>query len=233
MLPENDDALDFIASLIQNSPYVAIRSREELYHILRSWESTPYIFTEDDRKVGYCVVKDYESVTEIAALREEDFPAMVRTIVAHLNQTDFLIPDFQPAYSQVLGDICSQQRIFSRKMFSVLNYKRVLEAFLRLKASYTTLPNGELTVRIHGIAGNENLHISVTDGVISVENVDVETSATEIGENIDFSNIQIEMSHLEAMRFFFSPDCVRRRSAPDFVKLWFPLPLWIYAADCV
>ena len=232
VLPTDDEALDFIAALMAKSPYVAIRSREELYHILRSWEATPYIFTEDDRKVGYCVIQG-SAVTEIAALQDEDFPAMVRAIVARLKRADFQLPDFQPGYARVLEGICSQLKITSKEMFSVLNYKRVLEAFLRLKTTYTSLPDGELTVLIHGRAGDENLHLSVTDGVIAVEHIDAAASATDHAADITSKNTQLELSHLEAMRYFFSPDCVARRNTPDFVKVWFPLPLWIYAADCV
>lgn len=232
VLPTNDDALDFIAALIEKSPYMAIRSREELYPILRSWEATPYIFTEDDRKVGYCIIQG-SAVTEIAALQDEDFPAMVRAIVGRLKRADFQLPDFQPAYAQILEGICSQLKITSKEMFSVLNYKRVLEAFLRLKATYTALPDGELTVLLHGRAGDEHLRVAVEDSIISVENIDAATSAANIAENLTSKNLQLELSHLDAMRFFFSPDCVARRTAPDFVKVWFPLPLWIYAADCV
>ena len=244
VLPEDSDALDFIAALIEKSPYVAVRSREELYPILRSWEATPYLFTEGDRKVGYCVIQG-NAVTEIAAVQDEDFPAMVRAVVAQLKRADFQLPDFQPAYAQVLEGICSQLMITSKEMFSVLNYKRVLEAFLHLKATYTTLPDGELTVLIHGRTGDEHLHITVKDNVITVEDcgtfvesIGSPNFAADIAENITSSDAQqslpqLELSHLEAMRYFFSPDCVARRTAPDFVKVWFPLPLWIYAADCV
>ena len=237
VLPEDSAALDFIAELIAQSPYVAIRSREELYPILRSWQATPYLFTEGYRQVGYCVIQG-NAVTEISAVQDEDFPAMVRAIVAQLKRAEFQLPDFQPGYAQVLEGICSQLKITSKEMFSVLNYKNVLEAFLRLKTSYTALPNGELTVLIHGRAGDEHLRITVQDNAVCVASIDAAVSVTDITEDTTFANPhselpQVELSHLEAMRYFFSPDCVRRRTAPDFAKVWFPLPLWIYAADCV
>lgn len=244
VLPEDNDALDFIAALMEKSPYVAVRSREELYPILRSWEAIPYLFTEGDRKVGYCVLQG-NAVTEISAARDADFPAMVRAVVAQLKRADFQLPDFQPGYAQILESICSQLKITSKEMFSVLNYKHVLEAFLRLKATYTTLPDGEMTVLIHGRAGDEHLHIAVKDSAIfvedcadSVESIDAATLAADITGSTTSSTAQhyapsLELSHLEALRYFFSPDCVARRTAPDFVKVWFPLPLWIYAADCV
>ena len=248
ILPEDNDALDFIAELIEKSPYAAIRNRKELYPILRSWQATPYLFTVEDRKAGYCVIQG-NAVTEIVSLQDEDFPAMVRTIVARLNRADFQLPDFQPAYAQVLEDICSQLKITSKEMFSVFNYRNVLEAFLRLKATYTPLSDGELLALIHGRAGDEYLQISVRDGEASVtrihpdhiraldpagsKNDTVVAGPTADAAMQNTKSPQVELSHLEAMRYFFSPDCVRRRSAPDFVKNWFPLPLWIYAADCV
>lgn len=246
---QDNGHLDFIAGLIKESPYIPARSREELYPILRSWEAVPYVFTEGDRTIGYCVLQG-KAVTEIAALTEEDFTAMVRAIVGKVSRAEFQIPEFQPAYAQILESICSQLQITSREMFSVLNYKNVLEAFLRLKSTYTTLPDGELIALIHGRAGDEHLHISVKSGEFFITRVHPNaaavphtvSSASESSSEADSSKNadpaatkipQVELSHLEAMRYFFSPDCTRRRTGPDFVKVWFPLPLWIYAADCV
>lgn len=214
--------LDAIAALTSSNDYVPIRPRENLYPILRTWEAQPYIFQEDDRILGYCVVQD-KTVTEILAARETDFPAMVCTLTARFSGVEFRIPEFQPTYREVLEKLAESITVTSAEMFSVFCYRRVLKAFLQLKSTYTALPDGMLHVLIHGRAGDEDLLISVNHGAISVE------CTPGSAENVSY----LELSHLEAMRFFFAPDSISRRNAPAFAKLWFPLPLWLYSADCV
>ena len=104
-------------------------------------------------------------------------------------------------------------------MFSILSYKRVIDAFLRLKATYAKLPDGKLTAIIHGRAGDEKLCIAVNRGVPSV-------CETE-GE------YDIELDELEAVRFFFSHFSMDRRDCSPFAECVFPLPLFEYPADAV
>ena len=40
-----------------------------------------------------------------------------------------------------------------------------------------------------------------------------------------------EFGHLEAMGVLFAHMYPGREILPDFARLWFPLPLWLYAAD--
>ena len=107
----------------------------------------------------------------------------------------------------------------ANEMFSVFCYRRVLEAFLKLKASYEELPDGCITVLIHGRAGEEQLKIAVKERYVTVE------------ETMD--EPLVELSHLEAIRFFFGVDCVERERQPYYVRCLFPVPIWVYPADGV
>ena len=82
-----------------------------------------------------------------------------------------------------------------------------------------SLPDGELTVNIEGIAKEERLSISVKDGVPSVEETDAEPD--------------LELSHIEAMDLFFAPYRPERDRLPAYVRTWLPLPLFVYSADTV
>ena len=90
---------------------------------------------------------------------------------------------------------------------------------MRLKATYTKLPDGELTVSVDGIAGRENLLFRVIEGQPSVTHSDRVPN--------------VEIGHLDAESLFFAALCPNRESLPDYAKLWFPLPIWLYSADMV
>ena len=72
---------------------------------------------------------------------------------------------------------------------------------------------------IHGRGGDERLRIAVCDGQSAIETTDKAPD--------------IELSHLDAMRYFFAPTCTARLTAPTHVQMWLPLPIWLYNADAV
>lgn len=216
---ENDTAsLDVIALLLASQKYYPVRKRSELNDILRTWRATPYLIRDKERTVGYFLRKD-SVIHEILTVRNADFTDAVRTVVSFCGSADFTLPEFMPDYVEVLEKLAENTEIRAGEMFSVFCYRRVIQAFLKLKTSYTKLCDGELPVLIHGRAGEEALMIRVADGEAYVET----TEETPL----------LELSHLEAMRFFFAPVCVKRNQLPEFAANWFPVPLWIYSVDCV
>ena len=76
-----------------------------------------------------------------------------------------------------------------------------------------------MTVLVHGRAGDEQLEITVAGGNVSV-------TATDKAP-------QVELSHLDALSYFFVPCCYLRDKAPIVAQSWFPVPLWGYSADAV
>lgn len=217
---DDADALDAIAALSAEQPYAPIRPREELYHILTSWRAHPWLVIDGGRPVGYAIING-DNVTEILARRDEDFIGIVRALY-HAHRSSSLsikLPAWQLAYIRALEPIAESITVGAPEMFSVYCYRRVIEAFLQLKATCTPLPDGELTALIHGRAGDEQLRIAVSGSAITVEPTDAKPD--------------IELSHLEAMNYFFAPTCAARLSAPMHVQLWLPIPIWLYHADAV
>ena len=90
---------------------------------------------------------------------------------------------------------------------------------MKLKATYTDLPDGSIVLGIQGRTRKENIKISVVDGSVSVEYTD-ETPYTEI-------------AHLDAMNLLFANVCPAREKLPMFTKIWFPLPIYLYSSDAV
>lgn len=213
--------LDAITALSNVQAYHPIRDRAELYPVLCSWNATPLAFFDQGRFAGYCVAKLKEGhISEIVAADPAYLIEMVRCLVAACEKEIRLaIPAFRPDYCRALESYAEGVGVECSEMFTVLCFRRVLQAFLTLKAGYANLCDGTLTVLIHGRGGDENLEISVVDNQVYV-------TATE-------SVPQMELSHLDAMRLFFAPVCAIRESAPAEAANWFPAPLWMYDADGV
>ena len=76
-----------------------------------------------------------------------------------------------------------------------------------------------MTVLIHGRAGDEQLEITVQNGAVSITPTD--------------KTPDVELDHIPAMHYFFSPICYARDTAPAVAQSWFPAPLWSYSTDAV
>ena len=218
----SDDAmLDAIAALGDGQSCHPIRERKELYPTLCSWRARPYAFLEEGRFVGYCVLGDGGcTATELLALDEKYVMEMARCLCAKAEKpVTIVVPPFKPGYRKVLEPCADGVDLACCEMFTILCYRRVIEAFLKLKATYSTLADGSMTVLVHGHAGDEQLQITVEGGSVSVVPTD--------------KAADVELTHLQALSYFFAPGCYLRDTAPAVAQSWFPVPLWGYAADAV
>ena len=219
-LKENDlDAIKEIKTLSESKPYYAIRSDEKYFEILSSWSQKTYVGYIDNEFIGYAVVKS--GVSEMLLKDESMIQEFVCALFDHLGNSSLQIsiPAFLPNYVDALIGICESYCLETSKFFSVLNYKKVVEAFMALKATYTDLPDGKIVFDINGKAGNEKIAVSVNNGKISVEYTD------------DAADLTLE--HIEAMNLLFAPISIKRDRLPDFAKMWFPLPIYVYSSDAV
>ena len=219
-----DDAasLDAIAALSARQQYVPIRSRERLYDILRSWKMVPVALWEGDRFAGYAVLRD-NSVTEWLMVEESASEIADAAICLFdwkgASNLTFKLPAFATAYIEVLYPLAEGYSLEINESYSILNFAAVADAFLALKATYTELSDGKLTLLIHGRAGDERITLSVQDGKTAV------TAASEEDA------VDAELGHLEAINLLFSSFCPARDRLPAHARVWLPLPIWMYAAD--
>ena len=218
---EDTESLDTVAALSDAQPCHPIRDRARLYDILTTWHAKPFIFRENGKFVGYCVLsEDGAGVSELLAVEDGYVMEMARCLCAKAGrEVSIAVPPFKPGYRKALEPYCGVMATGCCEMFSILCYRRVLEACLKLKATYAKLAEGRLTVLIHGRAGDEQLEITVAEGQVSV----VPTDKVP----------QVELEHLQAMHYFFSPVCYLRDTAPAVAQSWFPAPLWSYSTDAV
>lgn len=216
-----DPTLMQISELFGRKAFHALRDERDLYDILVSWRASVYAAFDGERFVGYATVRD-KKVTESAVCREEDyaqFAAALYRAIANNGVLEFVLPEFERAYIGTLCGISEGWSVTSNELYSVLDYERVCRAFMKLKATYTDLPDGELVLEIDGRAGKERLLFSVGDGVPSVTATDREPL--------------LRLSHLSAERLLFSSVDPARDGLPPFARIWLPLPIWMYSADMV
>lgn len=217
----DEAVLDAIAALGEAQTCHPIRDRKELYLTLCSWRARPYVFLENGRFVGYCVLAgDGCTATELLAVDDKYVMEMARVLCAKAEkQVTIVVPPFKTGYRKALEPYCDGIDLACCEMFTILCFRRVIEAFLKLKATYSVLADGSLTVLIHGHAGDEKLEITVDNGNVSV-------TATDKAP-------EVELEHLQALSYFFAPGCYLRDNAPAEAQSWFPVPLFAYAADAV
>ena len=217
-----DTLIDSIASLSRRAPAAPIRERSRYLDIARSWHSRLLAILDGERFVGYCILDRGNSVSEIEVADERELSGCLRTLFASLGEGySITLPPDRVGYRRELDMLAEKVTLTTACNFNVLNYRAVIDAFLSLKLSYSTLPDGEMTLLIHGYAGDERVKIVLRDGRALVEYVDRSTP------------IDCELGHAEALSLIFSPMSAAREQASELARLWFPLPLYIPRADKV
>ncbi len=219
---EDKDILDSIKKLSSSQNLYATRDNADYYEILVSWQQSVHAAYLDGKFAGYMVEKDCE-VSELL-LEDEYIPKLrefIRDAFRYLGRgkLGFKLPVHLPEYLKLVQDIPEGISFEPCKSFSVLNYKAVVGAFMKLKATYEKMPDGKLVLNINGRGGNENIALTVKNGVPSCEYTE---------EKAD-----MKFEHIEAMNLLFGLCCPERDMLPDFARIWLPLPLFVYYSDTV
>ncbi len=220
-LEENDlEAIEKISGLYTKNVIHAKRPLKDFYRILKSWRHIPYVLYDGDDFAGYFLInEEYNWVCENSVTKPEYYKEMVLAAleVSKKHGISFNAAPFEAEKLRFFNvnseglDICGCESIL------IYNFKKVIGAYLKAKASYARLTDGELTVLIHGQYGDEKLKISIKDNAPSVEVFDGEA--------------EYEFTHHEATRAFFSNFISDRERLSAVIQQWFPLPAFIYSAD--
>lgn len=198
------------------------RNAENMLDVLHTWKATPYAaFDGDEFKGWFALTNERNGVYEIGYKDEVDIEELV-LITLETAGTDFIrvsVPPFDTPLCRYLALNCENYDIGHAEQFTILCYENVIRAFLKLKATYTSLPDGELTMFIQGEKLPEQIKITVKDNNVTVEETD---------EKPD-----IILKHLEAMRLVGGLYSERRNELPAVCQSWFPLPFYSYGLDNV
>ncbi len=218
--PDDAEAIRFIDGIYAKAPVISRRAPEAYYDILCSWEDIPYLVKEDGKPVGYAVMGDkLDHVCEFGLTDNALLPRFVSAVLAlsGKDSVGFSIAPFETEKLDFFSKNGSWMRIDHCESVCVLDWKTVLTAYLRAKAAYCSLCDGETTVLIHGKAGDETLKLAVKDNAVSV---------TEYDGQPDH-----ELDCLAAVRAFFSNYPADRAAFPPAVRQWLPLPMFFSSRD--
>ena len=209
-LTEDDPAaVDFACALAAKQPVGGERPRERFLDIMHSWHSRCRLIRIGGEMAGYVM----DEGTELALTDEDALPRVIKALFQAdgLDHMSLTCGPHQTRRIEILEGICSSRSIGSVEMINVLNWPRVLETLMKLRASFMPLEDGAFTVAIDDAPA---ITIRVTGGV--------PTAAAE-GLAPDLS-----LTHLEAQRRLFGLEAFALGSA---YKNWFPLPFFVTGAD--
>ncbi len=215
-----DPLIDDILTLNDQNIVVPIRPRETYLDIANSWHGKLLALTDENGFAGYCIQVYGNTISEIRVVRDEIFMDCLRAIYDYIGGSFRVdVPPYQAAYVNALAPVAESLSLGVAMFFNVLDYRLVIEAFLALKLTYTSIPDGSISLLIHGYARDERLRLTVRNGQPLV-------TIIPASEPVDY-----ELSHLDAITFLFSPFSPIRASASPLAKNWFPLPICMYRAD--
>lgn len=218
---QHENELRSIAALIRADPSHAVRQDEKLYETLVTWENKAYaVHSAAGEFAGYFVV-DGDSVSEIDCAAQPHIKGVLHACFEAVGKEklDILVPLHKTQLADALLDIAERGEVVRTDCYSVLNYKRVVGACLKLKATYDRLADGCITVDIDGFARREKLCIEVKDGAASVSEHQ--------------GDCQYAWNQRQAMTALFGAMSTQRRDLPPCTASWLPLPLFVPIVDNV
>jgi len=212
---EDTENLEFCFRLHQTAPmYVDRLHLTRFYKTLCAWKREVWAaFDAKGNAVGYlCASPDGAQVVEHRALTAElEYKMLLEwTNRCPGEEISFGTAPWETALNTAAGKICESWNIGITSHYNPLQWKRVLNALLKLKAQYCPIPESGFVVEIEDCGRLEFCGAACR-----------ETEKTA----------DIVLSHLDAVRFFFG--CIPTISTfgvpeacRDYVSRVLPLPLW-------
>ncbi|MCL2741280.1 MAG: GNAT family N-acetyltransferase [Oscillospiraceae bacterium] len=221
---ESGDSGDIKAFTAMNNaqPCASVRREDEFFAIASSWSSRLYAVIKDAGAViGYLIASNDSKQVHEVALSD---PSLINGVVAGFFKSagcaelTVTFPPFQTEeisrFDLICNDCCKIEHSCN---VNVLNYGKVILAFMRLKQLMCGgLMDGVFRLRVEGRGAYE---IGVSGGEAYV--------ADSAGP------YDREMGHLEATRFLFAPSSFLINAGNPVVRDWFPLPLCFHRMDNV
>ncbi len=215
-------ALRSIAEIHGKRTFRAERTAETMYDILRTWNSSPYAVYDGDEFKGWFVLNtDKSCVYELGYADEAYIEDIVICALeaSEKKQIKVVAAPFEHALCRYLGLYSEHYYVIHAEMFNILCFENVIRAFLKFKATYTKLADGELVLLIEGCKLPEQLKITVKNNEVTV---------CETDEKPD-----LILKHLEAVRLLGNLYSEKRNELPPECASWFPLPLYVAPSDTV
>ena len=222
VISQDDKELIAKVKALHESTGVYVNRPEEDYEdILRSWSCIPYAAFENGEFKGYFCQRGESGIQEFRPVNVRDGLDLALCVLNTMGKDSFsfVLPLYDTELCEYFCVNSDGTQLVHSENTNVLNYRKFILAFLSIKAKRTALGEGSLVLLIHGYKKDEQLRITVKGKEVSVE------------ETADAPDI--ELKHLEAMRFIAGLYCGSRRDLPPFAAGWFPVDYFFYSQDNV
>ena len=225
-LADVPDRLDEVFALYDAGIVNGARTRERFAQICGSWCNVPYAILRGGELLGYCVSSQSgEDIAEIRLKAESELPRVLKAYLKAfgLDSVGLDMPQHMPGYVRCLARLSEGAHTGTNEMFMILNYPKVVGAYLRLKQrTVGRLADGCVTLGITGAPGAEgqrNLRIAVQAGEIDARYVD--------------GPADVALDANAAQNMLLNPlTYVDMSALPACLRDWFPLPVYIEKSDC-
>lgn len=212
-------------ALFESQPVYGIR--KNFTETAKSWRSELRVLLKDGAFAGYTAAGNPYGVMTAGELllnkNAETIPALLAVyqgLTGGKQQLAVNVQPFQTDLIHALGLIAEYGKLETGHGIHVLNYARVAQAYLQVKASYEPLMDGSYVFRVPGTA---SVRLSVESGKVHAENVSEDVPA------------DITLTHLRMMNFLFEPfgRAGIHGAQPELEKNWFPIPVCFSQQDNV
>ena len=183
----------------------------DTYLALRAWGNRVYVAKDETgASVGYvCAFPDGGTLAKVGA---KDENALLETICCWQKFVDktveFTLAPYQVKEIKIFSKVCENYYVGSPSLFKIINWEKVTNALMKLKASYTTMPEGEFVL---GIENYGAIRLFVKEGLAGCEKSEVMP--------------ELSVSELDAARLLFGPLNADSFGVKNAADAWFPLPL--------
>ena len=212
ILPSDESSLTFARKVYHSNKVSVIRGdNATMYRVMTAWKNIPYLVSKGGAPIGYfTLTPDKKSVSEAYAVDKTSYLDMIVAISNYLN-SGFSITLFEHDMDLVreMNKCAEYMSVQIPSNFNIVNFEKVVDAYIKLKASYTALAQGSVTIHIKEY------------GKIKVFAHENDCGCVDYDGECD-----IELSKSDATRFIFGmhpPVCVIEPNL--FAKANFPLPL--------
>ena len=182
-----------------------------MFRVMTAWKNIPYMVLKNDLPIGYfTLTPDKKTASEVYATDKEAYFDTLVAISNYLSE-DFSVTLFEHDIDLIreMNKCAEYMSIQIPSNFNVVSFENVVDAYIKLKASYTRLATGSVTISIKEY------------GKIKIFANDNNCGCTKFDGECDF-----ELSKSEATRFIFGMHPPVSVIEPNmFAKANFPLPL--------
>ena len=199
--------------LQQSGAFVVIRpDLDDFYDSLVAWKNVPYVaLNEDGEMIGYVSAsRDNAKIVELESYSLEGFKSILYSWLSQRSPlVDIPMMPHLVEQNQFLADVCAKHVIAAPCQFKIIHWEKVVNATLKLKATYAPLPKMEKIIEVEGYG---KLLVRTGEGI--AECVLLENCAKE-------ADLRLGWEH--ATIFFFGPSTMLAERL-GFGGV-FPLPL--------